>query len=214
MRAGGNRLHPRWPRPTVVAVGAALILMPIVHPDGELGRPAPVAWYSSAKPLVLFGSGTLTMPNSTSRAITYDSDLAPIGAAMTATVIPASEGSTAQLTVLGLLPDRGYMVYAYDKACGATPGAAGSRFQKHLDPAATSATPSTDPRYVNPDNEIWLDVQTDDAGTGTSATTIPFVLTDRVPHSIVVHNGMHTPKGPSQAADIGAPIACLTLSLR
>jgi Cu-Zn family superoxide dismutase len=214
MRAGSERPHTRWPRPTFVAVGAVLILMPIISPDGEPGRPAPVAWYSSPKPVVLFGSGTLTMPNSTSKAITYDPDLAPIGAAMTATIIPTSEGSTAQLTVLGLLPDRGYTVYAYDKACGATPGAAGARFQEHLDPAATSATPSTDPRYVNPYNEIWLDVQTDDAGTGTSATTIPFVLTDRVPHSIVVHNGMHIPKGPSQAADIGAPIACLTLSLR
>lgn len=214
MRAGGDRLHPRWPRPTVVAVGTALILMPILYPNGELGRPVPIAWYSSPKPVVLFGSGTLTMPNSTSRAITYDPDLAPIGAGMTATVIPTSEGSTAQLTVLGLLPDRGYTVYAYDKACGATPGAAGAPFQDHLDPAATSATPSTDSRYVNPGNEIWLELQTDDAGTGTSATTVPFVLTDRVPHSFVLHDRTHTPKDSSQAADIGARIACLTLSMR
>lgn len=214
MCSGGDRLHLYWPRPTVVAVGAALILMPILHPDGERGRLAPVTWYSSPKPVVLFGSGTLTMPNSTSRAITYDPDLAPIGAGMTATVIPTSEGSTAQLTVLGLLPDRGYTVYAYDKACGAAPGAAGAPFQDHLDPAATSATPSTDPKYVNPSNEIWLDVQTDDAGTGTSATTVPFVLTDRVPHSFVVHDRTHIPKDPSQAADIGARIACLTLSMQ
>jgi Cu-Zn family superoxide dismutase len=214
MRAGGDLAHSRWRRPTLVAAGAALILTPIVHPDGEVGRPAPVAWYSSPKPAILFGSGTLTMPNSTSKAVTYDPDLAPIGAAMTATIIPTSEGSTAQITVLGLLPDRGYTVYAYDKACGATPGAAGARFQEHLDPAATAATPSTDSRYVNPRNEIWLDVQTDAAGTGTSATTVPFVLTDRVPHSIMVHDKMQASKDPSQAADIGARIACLTLSMR
>jgi Cu-Zn family superoxide dismutase len=164
--------------------------------------------------VVVFGSGTLTMPNSTSKAITYDPDLAPIGAAMTATIIPTSEGSTAQLTVLGLLPDRGYAVYAYTKACGPTVGSAGTRFQNHLDPAATPSTPSTDPRYANPDNEIWLDLRTDDDGTGTSATHIPFVLTDRVPHAFVVHDGMHTPRNSAQAADIGARIACLTLSPR
>jgi superoxide dismutase, Cu-Zn family len=214
MRAGSDRFSTRWRRSTLVPVGAALILLPIGHPNPELGRPAPVAWYSSPKPVVVFGSGTLTMPNRTSKAITYDPDLAPIGAAMTATIIPTSEGSTAQLTVLGLLPDRGYTVYAYDNACGTTPRAAGARFQNRPDPAATSAATSTDPEYDNPNNEIWLDVRTDDAGTGTSATTIPFVLTDRVPHSFVVHDAMHTPKGPAQAAEIGARIACLTLSLR
>ncbi|HEX6402087.1 MAG TPA: hypothetical protein VF003_02805 [Pseudonocardiaceae bacterium] len=214
MQAGGDRSGRRRRRPTLVAVGAVLVLLPIGHLDPEFSRLAPVAWYSSPKPVVVFGSGTLTMPNRTSKAITYDPDLAPIGAAMTATIIPTSEGSTAQLTVLGLLPDRGYTVYAYDKACGATPGAAGARFQYHLDPAATSAALSADPEYDNPDNEIWLDVRTDDAGTGTSATTIPFVLTDRVPRSFVVHDAMHTPKDPAHAADTGARIACLTLSPR
>lgn len=187
---------------------------PIAHWGPDLGTPTPVTWYSSLKPVVVFGSGTLTMPNSTSKAITYDPDLAPIGAAMTATIIPTSEGSTAQLTVLGLLPDRGYAVYAYNKACGPTAGSAGTRFQNHLDPAATPSTPSTDPRYTNPDNEIWLDLRTDDDGTGTSATNIPFVLTDRVPRAFVVHDGMHTPRNSAQAADIGARIACLTLSPR
>jgi superoxide dismutase, Cu-Zn family len=214
MQAGGDRSGRRWRRSTSVAVGAVLVLLPIGHPDRELGRPTPVAWYSNPKPVVVFGSGTLTMPNRTSKAITYDPDLAPIGAAMTATIIPTSEGSTAQLTVLGLLPDRGYTVSAYEKACGATPGAAGARFQYHLYPAASSAASSADPEYINPDNEIWLDVRTDDAGTGTSATTIPFVLTDRVPHSFVVHDRMHTPEDPAHAAGLGTRIACLTLSPR
>ena len=211
MRPGGDRSHIHWRRSTLVGLGAVLILMPIGHKYREL---RPVASDDSLKPVVVFGSGTLTMPNPTSKAITYDPDLAPIGAAMTATIVPTSEGSRAQLTVLGLLPDRGYAVYAYDKACGATADAAGERFQDQPDPEATSSAPSTDPRYANPENEIWLDVRTDDAGVGTAATTIPFVLTNHVPGSLVVHAAMHTPRDPTQAGNIGAPIACLTLTRR
>lgn len=211
MRPGGDHPHIHWRRSTLAGISTVLILMPIGYPHYEL---RPLAWDDSRRPVVVSGSGTLTMPNPTSKAITYDPDLAPIGAAMTASIIPTSEGSRAQLTVLGLLPDRGYAVYAYDKPCGVSADAVGALFQNRPDPAATSSEPSTDPEYTNPDNEIWLDVRTDDAGAGTAATTIPFVLMDRVPGSLVVHDQMHTPRNPAQIGNIGPPIACLTLSRR
>jgi superoxide dismutase, Cu-Zn family len=214
MPPGGDRFHTGWQWPTLVGLGAALVLVQVGQPSRELRTPMPIAWYGSSKPVVVFGSGTLTMPNSTSRAITYDPDLAPIGAAMTATIIPTSEGSSAQLTVLGLLPNRSYAVAAYNNRCGPTASAAGARFQNHPDFAATPSAPSTNPRYANPDNEIWLVVRTDASGTGTAATTVPFVLTDRVPGSIVVHDQTHTPENPAQAGNLGARIACLTLSRR
>jgi superoxide dismutase, Cu-Zn family len=168
---------------------------------------------SPAHTVSLFGSGTLTTPSSTSKAITYNPDLAPVGAALTAALIPSSDGSTtAELTVSGLLPNRGYAVHAHTKACGATGEAAGPHFQNHGDPAATPQAPSTNPEYANPRNEIWLNVRTDTAGAGTSRTTVPFVLTDRVPGSIVVHEAMQTSTGPGEAGQAGARIACLTLS--
>lgn len=205
-----ERSHKARRSPTLIGVAAVLVLMPVGQATPGPGTPTSVAWYS--RPVVLFGSGTLTTPNRTSKAITYDTDLAPIGAAMTGTVIPTSEGSMAQLTVFGLLPNRGYAVYAYANACGASAGAAGRRFQNHLDPTATSQNPSSDPRYANPDNEIWLDVRTDIAGTGTSHTTVPYTLSDRVPGSLVVHDVVQTPAGPSEPRKAGDRIACLTLS--
>jgi superoxide dismutase, Cu-Zn family len=163
----------------------------------------------------LFGSGTLTTPNPTSKAITYDPDLAPPGAAMTASLIPSPDGSTrAELTVFGLLPNRGYAAHAHTKACGTAADAAGPHFQNHLDPAAKPQAPSTSPRYANPNNEIWLDVRTDDTGAGTSSTTVPFIFTDRVPGSIVVHEGTRTLTDPGNAGKAGARIACLTLAER
>ena len=164
--------------------------------------------------VAVFGSGTLTTPNPASQAITYNPDLAPIGAAMTASLMPSSDGSTrAELTVSGLLPNRGYAAHANINACGVDPEAAGPRFQHHLDPAAPRAS-STNPRYANPNNEIWLDVRTDSAGAGTSSSTVPFVLTDRAPRSIVLHEAMRTASDPGEAGNAGARIACLTLAER
>jgi Cu-Zn family superoxide dismutase len=170
--------------------------MPIGDPYRGPGSTVALARYDSGKPVVVFGSGTLTMPNSTSKAITYDRSLAPVGAALTATIIPTSEGSTAELTVFGLLPNRGYLVYAYTQACGATADAAGTRFQNRPDPGANART-------LSADNEIGLEVRTDAAGAGTSHTTVPFVLTERAPGSMVVQDSKE-----------GGRIACLTLSRR
>jgi superoxide dismutase, Cu-Zn family len=130
---------------------------------------------------------------------------APIGAAMTATVIPTSEGSMAELTVFGLLPNRSYAAYAYTKACGATADAAGRRFQNHLDPAASAQAGSTNPENANPENEIWLDVRTDAAGAGNSRARVPFALSDRTPGSLVVDDA---------EGNAGVRVACLTLSRR
>jgi Cu-Zn family superoxide dismutase len=162
--------------------------------------------------VTLHGAGTLTEPNPTSKADTYNAALAPVGARLAATMIPAGESTTAELTVSGLLPNRGYSVHAHTYGCNTMPQAAGPHYQNRIDPAATSQNPSTNPEYANPRNEIWLDVRTDAAGSGTSRVTVPFVFTDRGPGSIVVHEAMQTEMGPGQAGTAGARIACLTLS--
>ena len=212
--SGGGKPRTVGQRLALVVAGAALATTSIgcayrglSMPTSSAGNPSP------AHAVSLFGSGTLTTPSSASKAITYNPDLAPLGAALTAALIPSSEGSTtAEFTVSGLLPNRGYAVHAHTEACGVTGEAAGPHFQNHEDPAATPQAPSTNPEYANPRNEIWLDVRTDTAGAGTSRTTVPFVLTDRLPGSIVVHEAMQTPTGPGEAGQAGARIACLTLS--
>lgn len=175
----------------------------------------PASFDSPGSAIFLFGSGTLTTPNPASKAITYNPDLAPIGAAMTARLIPSSDGSTrAELTVFGLLPNRGYAAHAHTRSCGVAADAAGPHFQNHLDPAATPQAPSSSPRYANPNNEVWLDVRTDATGAGISIITVPFLFTDRAPGSIVLHEAMRTLTDPGHAGNAGAPIACLTLSER
>jgi Cu-Zn family superoxide dismutase len=164
--------------------------------------------------VTLHGEGTLAEPNPNANltADTYNSALAPAGARLKVAMTPSNETTNAELTVSGLLPNRGYAVHAHTNACGGAPSAGGPHYQNRIDPAATPQAPSTNPEYANPSNEIWLDVRTDAAGSGTSRTTVPFVFTDRGPGSIMVHEAMQTATGPGQAGTAGDRIACLTLT--
>lgn len=162
--------------------------------------------------VTLHGDGALTEPNATSTAMTYNTALAPVGSRLNVAFDPSDESTNAELTVSGLLPNRGYAVHAHTNACATDPAVDGPHYQNRVDPAATPKAPSTNPEYANPSNEVWLDVRTDATGSGTSRATVPFVFTDRGPGSIVVHEGMQTETGPGRAGEAGARIACLTLS--
>lgn len=174
-----------------------------------------LAGYGRQVPPGLSGSDTLAAPGSGAEAVTYNPALAPMGAAILASVLPAGGAysqTVATLAVAGLLPNRGYAVHVHTNPCGPTGEDAGPHYQNRVDPAATPQAPSTNPEYANPRNEIWLGVRTNEAGTGSSRTIVPFTFTDRIPGSIVVHEAMATETAPGQAGQAGARIACLTLS--
>jgi superoxide dismutase, Cu-Zn family len=157
------------------------------------------------------GDGTISAANATrSPAITYNPALVPVGGQMKATLDPSGNSTVADFSVSGLMPNRGYSVVAHVNTCGGVPGGEGPHFQNRIDPAAKSGTPSTNPEYANPTNEIWLDVRTDSSGSGTSHVTVPFVFTDRGPGSIVVHNEQQTTA--NSAAQTNDRVACLTLT--
>lgn len=198
-------------RLTLLAAGAVMALLSIGCANSEHSTPARPVVNQIPTPAILFGTGTLAVPSATGKAITYDQNLAPVGAPVTSilAVTPLPNGSTrALLAVFGLLPNRGYAAHAHTNACGAAPGAAGPHFQHMVDPNQ----PSVNNMFANPSNEIWLDVRTNAVGAGTSRTTVPFVFTDRVPGSIVIHAAEKTETRNSVAGTAGPRIACLTLS--
>ncbi|MBV8997281.1 MAG: superoxide dismutase family protein [Pseudonocardiales bacterium] len=162
--------------------------------------------------VTLQGAGALAPATRSSTADTYNPALAPAGARVSATMTPSGDTTTVELTVSGMLPNRGYAVHAHTNVCGDTGVAAGPHYQNRIDPAATPQKPSSNPEYANPRNEIWLDVRTDSTGSGTTRTTVPFVFADRGPGSIVVHEAMETATAPGKAGQAGARIACVTLA--
>ncbi|WP_116050201.1 superoxide dismutase family protein [Amycolatopsis palatopharyngis] len=157
-------------------------------------------------------NGTLReVSDNTGDSITYDPELAPVGAVLRVKSESENDSTTVTLEVEGLLPDRGYAVHAHTDHCGPTGDKAGPHYQHEVDPQATPDNPSHDPRYANPRNEIWLDVVTNDEGSGETSAQVPFVFTDHAPNSVVVHEAETTRTGPGEAGKAGGRIACLTV---
>lgn len=197
--------QPMRRRLTLAVAIAAVAAMPMACGYQGLSMPAQTA-------ITLKGAGVLAEPRPDYDAITLNSALAPAGSRLAVTMTPSTTSTDVEFTVSGLQPNRGYAVHAHTNACSDNPEFLGSHYQDRIDPAATSLASSRNPEYANPSNEVWLDVRTDAAGSGTSRTTVPFVFTVRGPRSIVVHDAQETATGPGQAGEAGKPVACLTLT--
>lgn len=203
--ASGNRF-------SLVAAGAAVALAALAcTPAEEPATITPAGTEEGAAPAEWSASGPLNTPDQASNAFTYDPALAPVGAELAVTISTLDGSTAAELEADGLLPDRGYAVHLHTNPCGPTGADAGPHFQNQIDPAATPEAPSTDPAYANPENEFWLDLVTDDTGSGTASVEVPFVLTDDVPRSLVVHAEPETATGPGEAGTAGDRVACLTI---
>jgi Cu-Zn family superoxide dismutase len=149
--------------------------------------------------------------DASTKAFAYDQKLVPAGAASEVTLTTHGEETTVHLTVSGFVPNRAYGAHLHAKQCGVDPKAAGPHFQHHPDPAATQS-PSTDPAFANPTNEVWLDFTTDASGKASATAEEPWAMTaDHQPHSLVIHADK-TQTEAGKAGTAGARVSCLTLS--
>jgi Cu-Zn family superoxide dismutase len=140
-------------------------------------------------------------------AVTYNPALVPVGAG--AHIVTSSEAgrSTVTLELTGLVPNRQYGAHAHAKACGPAPADSGPHVQHEKDPV----TPSVDPAFANPRNEVWLDVTTDAQGNATSTSTVDWEFTGASrPNAVVVH-AMPTSSEPGKAGTAGDRVACVSL---
>jgi Cu-Zn family superoxide dismutase len=140
-------------------------------------------------------------------AITYDPALVPVGSRGAVSSETADGSTTVMLAVRGLDPERRYGAHAHTKPCGATGDLAGPHFQNQVDPVQ----PSVDPAFANPENEVWLDLTTDESGAGSATATVPWAFEgDRRAQSVIIH-AMPTATAPGEAGTAGARAACITV---
>lgn len=136
-------------------------------------------------------------------AITYDDSKVPPGANTHISSVPIDDGKRFKITVAlqGLEPERDYGAHVHTQPCGPTGEDAGPHFQQVVDPVQ----PSVDPHYANPNNEVWLDFTTDDAGNAYTEVVGNWQFRGRNANSFVIHDH-HTETG----GHAGARLACLT----
>lgn len=137
-------------------------------------------------------------------AVTYDSRV-PEGAKTAIGSIPMPDGSTKIVAkIKGLEPNSEYGAHVHTDPCGPSGDDAGPHFQQVPDPVQ----PSVDPAYANPENEVWLDFTTDDAGNAVATTQGNWDFEGRMANSFVIHEE-HTHTHPGEAGEAGDRLACL-----
>jgi Cu-Zn family superoxide dismutase len=148
-----------------------------------------------------------TFQRGTGPAITYDEGQVPAGARGAVQSRSGDGTTTVMLAVRGLAPHRVYGAHVHTQPCGEQPDAAGPHFQYTADPVQ----PSVDPTFANPQNEIWLDLTTDETGAGSTESTVAWTFpADRRPKSVVLH-AHQTSSEPGQAGVAGDRVACISV---
>src|SRR3954470_6510341 len=75
---------------TIAVAGTVLAITPMANPgQGSTAAAITPASYGRAVPVSLIGSGTFSLPDPTSKAITYNTALVPVDAAMLASMGPS-----------------------------------------------------------------------------------------------------------------------------
>lgn len=138
-------------------------------------------------------------------AVTYDAALVPISSRIVVGSRESANQSTVTLSIAGLLPNRDYGAHVHVKPCGLIPAASGPHYQNEKD----SVSPSVDPKFANPQNEIWLDFTTDAAGKGKATASVQWKFRPAEANSLVLHK-QRTATHPGHAGTAGDRVACMT----
>jgi Cu-Zn family superoxide dismutase len=141
-------------------------------------------------------------------AVTYDPAVVPPGSVATLTFDRRPGGLAVRLAVTGVVPRRSYGAHLHTSTCTAVPAQAGPHYQHVQDPR----TPSVDPSYANPRNEVWLDFTADARGAAVVTAEQDWTPDPvRPPRSLVLH--AETTRTLTGMAGMAGPrVACLSLA--
>jgi Cu-Zn family superoxide dismutase len=160
---------------------------------------------SSAAPLASTAFAAPAESGTQPTGVTYNAELVPVGSKASVAVNASGGQNRIELTASGLLPGHMYGAHVHTKPCGAKPADSGPHYQDRKDPV----TPSVDPAFANPENEVWLDLTTDAEGKATSTATVKWAFRAGEANAVVIH-AAHTSSEPGKAGTAGDRLACLT----
>ncbi|MFE2676057.1 superoxide dismutase family protein [Streptomyces hygroscopicus] len=118
-------------------------------------------------------------------------------------------GTFVFLSLRGVAADHHFGIHVHTKPCGAKPDEAGPHYQNTKDPKQ----PSTNPKYANPHNEVWLDLTTNSAGKGYSKAWVKWHFRSGQARSVVIHKHA-TGTTSGKAGEAGARVACINVPFK
>ncbi|MFF7261869.1 superoxide dismutase family protein [Streptomyces sp. NPDC008159] len=143
-------------------------------------------------------------------AVTYDTELAPLGARVQVKEELRRDGGTRiELRLRDLVAHRAYGAHVHTKPCGKLPADAGPHYQDQADPVQ----PSVDPKFANPDNEVWLDVNTNKDGSARAIATVDWRFREGGARSVVLHE-RSTSTHAGHAGTAGLRLACVNVPFK
>jgi superoxide dismutase, Cu-Zn family len=143
-------------------------------------------------------------------AVTYDTKLVPAGARVQVKEeLRRGGGTRIALRVRDLAPNRVYGAHVHTKPCGKLPADAGPHYQDQVDPVQ----PSVDPKFANPDNEVWLDVNTNKDGSARAIATVDWRFREGGARSVVLHE-KSTSTHAGHAGTAGLRLACVNVPFK
>ena len=111
----------------------------------------------------------------------------------------ASGKTVVTLHVFGATPNRNFGSHVHVSGCDVNK--AGGHYQNEVAPAGLAA----DPRWANPQNEVWLDVVTDAEGNASAQAVVNYHFRENGANAIILHD-QHTNHSNGTA---GSKLGCL-----
>ncbi|WP_217178453.1 superoxide dismutase family protein [Streptomyces sp. AC495_CC817] len=143
-------------------------------------------------------------------AVTYNADLVPVaGRVQVKEELRRDGGTRVELRLRDLVANRVYGAHVHTKPCGKLPADAGPHYQDEADPKQ----PSVDPEYANPENEVWLDVRTNEDGSARSVAVVDWRFREGGARSVVLHEAA-TSTHEGHAGTAGARLACVNVPFK
>ncbi|GHG73637.1 superoxide dismutase family protein [Streptomyces griseocarneus] len=161
---------------------------------------------AAADPDVFVGGQFRAAGGAAHQAVTFDAKAVPSGSRVTVISHPGDDRTRIELRLTGIQANRTFGAHVHTQPCGSTPEASGPHYQNVKDPQQ----PSTDPKYANPRNEVWLDFTTDAHGDAHSSSTVEWRFRPGEARSVVIHDHA-TATDPGHAGTAGARLACVNV---
>ena len=197
---------------SAAALAAALVVTGSAGAAGDGRKDGRKTAPQDDRSRVVLAGGVFAEPGGTTvpPAVTYDRRLVPAGATIAVAQLTDRRGMSVSLTVRGLPADHAYEAHVHTRPCGSRPEDSGPHYRNVRAPGTPSTGSRDDGPENDPENEILLELETDDHGGDEDRASRTWRFRAGEARSVVLHE-RSARHGSGRTGHAGAGVACLTV---